>query len=126
MIHAVGLGNRENQFQSDSGITMPSMGFIYLISNVSVPIGMVVMAEAKADLPDGSTAGVFHDGPPIEGEFVLAAFYGFDETKGKNAAIDGIEFFFEGVFLHGVSLLGTVVDANGGRGQVKGLGHLLG
>ena len=73
---------------------IPAIGLVDLITDVAVPVGMVVMAEAKADLPDGSAAGVFHDGPPIEGEFVLAAFCGFDEAKGKNVAIDGIEFFF--------------------------------
>ena len=119
-------GQRKDHLQSNGGVMMATIRLVDLITDVAVPVGMVVMAEAKADLPDGSAAGVFHDGPPIEGEFVLAAFYLFDEAKGKNAAIDGIEFFFEGVILHGVSLLGTVVDANGGRGQVKGLGHLLG
>ena len=67
---------------------IPAIRLVDLVSDVPVPIGMVVMAEAKADLPDGSAAGVFHDGPPIEGEFVLAAFCGFDEAKGKDAAID--------------------------------------
>ena len=123
MIHAMGLGDREDQVQSDGGVMMATIRLVDLITDVAVPVGMVVMAEAKADLPDGSAAGVFHDGPP---KFIPIAFDGFEQAKGKNAAIDGIEFFFEGVILHGVSLLGTVVDANGGRGQVKGLGHLLG
>ena len=95
---------------------MATIRLVDLITDVAVPVGMVVMAEAKTDLPDGSAAGVFHDGPPIEGEFIPVAFDGFEQAKGKNAAIDGIEFFFEGVILRGVSLPGTVVDANGGRG----------
>ena len=95
MIHAVGLGNRENQFQSDSGITMPSMGFIYLISNVSVPIGMVVVAQAEADLPNVGASGVFHDGPPIEGGFIPIAFDGFEQAKGNDIAVDEKEFFSE-------------------------------
>ena len=44
MIHVMGLGNRENHFQSDGGIAVPMMGFIYLISNVSVPIRMAIVA----------------------------------------------------------------------------------
>ena len=44
MIHVMGLGNRENHFQSDGGIAVPTMGFIYLISNVSVPIRMAIVA----------------------------------------------------------------------------------
>ena len=66
-----------------------------LITDVAVPVGMVVMAEAKADLPDGSAAGVFHDGPPIEGEFIPIAIDGFEQAKGNDVAIDGKEFFSE-------------------------------
>ena len=95
MIHVMSPGQRKDHLQSNGGVMMATIRLVDLITDVAVPVGMVAMAEAKADLPDGSAAGVFHDGPPIEGKLVLAAFDGFDKAEGKNAAIDGIEFFFE-------------------------------
>ena len=74
---------------------MATIRLVDLITDVAVPVGMVVMAEAKADLPDGSAAGVFHDGPPIEGEFISIAFDGFEQAKGNDIAIDEKEFFSE-------------------------------
>ena len=53
------------------------------------------MAQAEADFSDVPAGPVFRDGPPIEGEFVPIAFDGFDEAKGKHAAIDEKEFFSE-------------------------------
>ena len=95
MIHAMGLGNRENQFQSDGGVMIPAIGLVDLISDVPVPIGMVVMAQAEADFSDVPAGPVFQDGPPIEGEFIPIAIDGFEQAKGNDVAIDGKEFFSE-------------------------------
>ena len=61
MIHAMGLGNRENQFQSDSGVMIPAIRLVDLVSDVPVPIGMVVMAEAEAVFSDVPAGPLFHE-----------------------------------------------------------------
>lgn len=100
MVHAMGLGNRENQFQSDSGVMIPAIGLVDLISDVPVPMGMVVMAQAEADFSDVSAGPVFHDGPSIEGKPVLAAFDGFEQAKGNDVSFDGKELFLEWTIFH--------------------------
>ena len=80
--------------QSDSGLMIPAMGLVDLITDVAVPIGMVVMAQAEADFSDVPAGPLFRDGPPIEGEFIPIAFDGFEQAKGNDIAVDEKRILF--------------------------------
>lgn len=61
LIHAMSPGQRKDHLQSDGGVMIPAIRLVDLVSDVPVPIGMVVMAEAEAVFSDVPAGPLFHE-----------------------------------------------------------------